>query len=329
MQTQTPAEPQEAPEVIRLGPSTTAKQELLTKEALTVTPEAALAQPVVLLSDAMIEAYSKAVGRGAAIEVTDQASFDAAAEYLNNLTKFEGLIKKSLTSAKAPATSWIDRVKAMGDKLLDPLAGFKKSTNEKMAAWKAKVDRERAEAIEAQRRETERIRKENEAKEAERVKLEAQAKAKETEALAQLDTAKNDRQFNAGAAKFDKALELKAQAEAVEVPALPKDHASAAPTPAPALAGSAADGLGAPEAPAAPAPGPAPTVIPEAVRLKGRGVRTKQNAEILSFDLAKLPIRYHKLDEALLRKHILEGVITVETPGVVFRIYEDFSGTGR
>lgn len=326
MQTQTqPSQPQEAPEVIHLGPTT----ELLTKAGLTVLPDSRLAEPVTILSDAMIEAYGKAVGRGTLIEVTDQASFDAAAEYLNNLTKFETMIKKSLAEKKAPASSWIDRVKALGDKLLDPLAGFKKSTNEKMSAWKAKVDRDRAAAIAAQQAETQRLLAENTRKEAERLKLEAQAKSKETEALAQLDTAKNDRQFNAGAAKFDASLALKAQAAEVVVPALPKDHASAqAAAVAPALAGSTAEGLGAPEPPA-PAAAPAPTLIPDAVKTKGRGVKLKETAEILDFDLAKLPIRYHKLDEALLRKHILERVVTIETPGVTFKITEDFGGTGR
>ncbi len=60
-----------------------------------------------------------------------------------------------------------------------------------------------------------------------------------------------------------------------------------------------------------------------------KGIKAKETAVIISFDLAKLPIAYHMLDEAKLKKSILANIVTLETPGVVFKIEKSFTGTGR
>lgn len=313
------------PEVIPLPASS-----LLTKKDLILIPEAALAQPIQILSSAMVEAHERAIARGNAIIITDEPSFAAAAEYLNNLTKFSTSIKKSVDGAITGPMSLVDRIKAEGKRFLDPLASFKTLTAQKMADYKTDQDAKRAAAIEAQRQQTERELKERQAKEVERQKLEAQAKAKETQALAQLDSAKTDKAFNAGAEKFDASLALKDQAAAVEVPALPRDFSSKLASPAasaPVLEAAVDEGTEAPAMAAPAASAPVEIIIPKEV--KAKGVTFRDEAEILSHDLAKLPIRYHLLNEALLKKHILEGVITVETPGVVFKIKQVPRGTGR
>ncbi len=125
------------------------------KADLILTPDAALAQPLLILSAAMLEAYDRALARGAALEVNSPQTFAEAAEYLNNLTKFKTSINKYLSAAKAPATAHLERIKAQGDELIDPLEKYKVEINTKMSAYKTKVDRERAEAIEAQRKQVE------------------------------------------------------------------------------------------------------------------------------------------------------------------------------
>jgi hypothetical protein len=62
---------------------------------------------------------------------------------------------------------------------------------------------------------------------------------------------------------------------------------------------------------------------------KPTGAKGKKTAVIESFDLAKLPLTYHLLDEAKVKKAILAGILDENTPGLKFRIDESFIGTGR
>ncbi len=62
---------------------------------------------------------------------------------------------------------------------------------------------------------------------------------------------------------------------------------------------------------------------------KAKGVAGRPDVEILSSDVRLLPLAYHMVDEKKLRAHILDGTITEETPGVKFRKFVNFHGTGR
>lgn len=146
-------------------------------------------------------------------------------------------------------------------------------------------------------------RKENEARvkameEADRLRREAEAAAREAaarqEAAAkQLDKATTEAKFEQGAAAFDEGVQAQAEADAK----------------------------------AAQAQAALAQVQQEAT--KSKGTRVTKVPVILSFDLKALPTTYHMIDEVKVKKHILDGTITAETPGIKFRIDEKFSGTGR
>ena len=68
--------------------------------------------------------------------------------------------------------------------------------------------------------------------------------------------------------------------------------------------------------------------VPELPKAKGTKDKMKV-AELEVLDLGKLPLAYHLPDEAKIKKHILDGVLTAETPGIRFRLEKAFSATGR
>lgn len=59
------------------------------------------------------------------------------------------------------------------------------------------------------------------------------------------------------------------------------------------------------------------------------GIREKTVVEILECDIKLLPLTYHVVDEVKVKKHILDGTITKNTPGVKFSLTTKIGGTGR
>jgi hypothetical protein len=59
------------------------------------------------------------------------------------------------------------------------------------------------------------------------------------------------------------------------------------------------------------------------------GIRERTVVESLECDIALLPLTYHVVDEVKIKKHILDGTITKDTPGVKFTLATKIGGTGR
>jgi len=63
--------------------------------------------------------------------------------------------------------------------------------------------------------------------------------------------------------------------------------------------------------------------------IKMTGAKVQRTPVIESVDLSKLPLTYHMADESKIKKAILAGIIEIDTPGIKWRIDENFVGTGR
>lgn len=143
--------------------------------------------------------------------------------------------------------------------------------------------------------EVERLRAAAEAEqEAEREKaraLAAEAEARKEAAAKAVERAKTEAGFTKAAEAFDKAVAVDLEANAM-------------------LMSSASVPL--PEAP------------------KARGVKPRKVVlELVVTDLAALPLTYHLADEAKLKRHILDGTLNENTPGLRFKVGTAYSGTGR
>ena len=143
--------------------------------------------------------------------------------------------------------------------------------------------------------EVERQRKLAEAEqEAERAKaraLAAEAEARKEQAAKAVEGAQDEAAFNAAAEAFDKGMAAELEANALLV------SASAAPLPE----------------------------LPKAKGVKPKTVVT----ELVVTDLAALPLAYHLADEAKLKRHILDGTLNENTPGLRFKTGTTYTGSGR
>lgn len=63
---------------------------------------------------------------------------------------------------------------------------------------------------------------------------------------------------------------------------------------------------------------------------KARGVKDKMEVRDLKVtDLGALDLNYHMADEAKIKRHILDGTLKANTPGITFVLGKKFSGSGR
>jgi hypothetical protein len=67
--------------------------------------------------------------------------------------------------------------------------------------------------------------------------------------------------------------------------------------------------------------------MPEEAKAKGSKGKDKV-MDLRLVDISKLPLAYHMMDEAKVRKHILDGVLDA-SHGISYRIEKGFSATGR
>jgi hypothetical protein len=137
-----------------------------------VEPGEPFAGPMVVISE---EAVARAEGyreQALAFTITDKASADAAGLFLNEVTKFEGLVETNRKMVDAPVRDLLTRIKEAASKALLPLGEAKVKLKERLDEWK-KAENERL-----QREHEEALKKQREAQEAARKAEEEAAKAK-------------------------------------------------------------------------------------------------------------------------------------------------------
>lgn len=273
-----------------------AEPELLSKPtALSLSAAPILGEAVEVASQAIVEAASRGIKVAEELVVDSQEAYIKGTEHFNNLAKFSKSIKNKALEAGRPYRDYSDQIMDEAkDKLLNPLSGASTSLELKLMKYKKDQDAERARVIAEQH---ERQRKELEAQraaQAEKQRIENEAKAKEEMAAKRMEKAQTPTQLNNAIAAGEAAQALREEAEAVPVPFVEALPVLAAPA-----------------------------------ELKGKGVKMKLTPVIDGYDLALLPVTYHELNESKAKKHILDGTITVNTPGIKFHIEEGLSGTGR
>lgn len=305
------------------------------KQDLIILPPETMLLPLQVVSGTMLEYMETAMKRALTCEVTNDDELAVAAEIRNNMAKGRKHLKESVTNARRPIIAFADSISASVASLDENLAGsdmviaekIKLYTDEreaarqrilaeqrrveeearrKAAAEQAERDRaarERAAALEAARREEERLAWE--AQERERLAAEAIMAGKRTQ-----ETVTDNSAALAAAAEVERqATEARLKREALE----------AADAEACRLA---AQQLYAPE----------PVVMQAAPAALGKvkGMKTKRVVEGLAYDVAKLPAAYLEVNEVMLKKHILDGAVTLSTPGVkAFQVAEILVTSGR
>jgi hypothetical protein len=121
--------------------------------------------------------------------------------------------------------------------------------------------------------------------------LEAEAQRRQEVAADKVEAATDEQQFEAAGHAFDRGLAVAGQA---------KELASAS--------------IAAP--------------LPKAIKARGvaKGMEVQ---DLLITDLSKLPLTYHEANETKIKKHILDGTLDENTPGISYRLAPKFRGTGR
>lgn len=266
--------------------------ELLSREEGQST---ALAIPVEIVPAIYAEPVTLGIQRAYKLEVTDEASYKVMAEVVNMLKKFDSTIKGHTLALGRPFRDRAAMITAEGDKFRAPIAPAYQVASNKMLAWKKLDDARIAAIAEAQCQERLKIEAQQQALADAKAKLEREALAAEEAAAKKIENAKTDKAREKAIAEGIEAQKLREQAAAIPEPsAIP--FVAQAPLPTAATA---------------------------------RGVKTVKSAVLHSTDVTKLPAVYLLVNEALLKRHILDGAVTKATPGVSFSIEEKITGIGR
>ena len=164
-----------------------------------------------------------------------------------------------------------------------------------MADWKREDDARIAAAVEAQRQERIKIEQEQQRIQAEKARLEREAEAKEQAAVKKALEATTAASREKALKAVEAAQTLRAAAEAI------------------------------------PEPSTIPFIAqePVPVAVVAKGTKPTRTPIIDKTDVTKLPAIYLTVNEALLKKHILDGAVTIDTPGVTFHIEHGIAATGR
>ena len=133
------------------------------------------------------------------------------------------------------------------------------------------------------------LEKEQQRLKAEQLRLEAETR--QTKAAEAVEAATTPEEFKAAAAAFDQGVQK--DAEALEM----------------TLASLAA---------------------PLLTLTKPKGTKSQMEVrDLVVMDLSALPITYHEANETKIKKHILDGTLNSETPGIKFTLAKKFNATGR
>ncbi len=261
-----------------------------------------LAIPLVIVPDNVAQLATGISKEALALKVNTVEDFKKAGEYLNQLGRTRTFIDKHTLDLGAPFRAENERIRAEGKRYIDIIKPAELALGKEVAAYD-RVQREAAAKAEAERRRLadEARKKQEEARIAEENKQRAleEAALRQAAAAQQVETAQTDEEFKAAAEAFDAGLAKEQEAQAVIVAPVPLEVLNAAKE----------------------------VDIPQVY--KPTGARMKKTVVILSSDVSKIPATYLLVDEAKVKRHILDGTITAATPGVTFRIDETFAGTGR
>jgi len=301
---------------------------------LTIIPPADLLQTVTVISQNIREFIDAATRRALALEVTTDDEHNAASECLNNLQKSETHIDSAVTEARRPVMAFAAAITASVAKLKAGTQDAKIILSEKIKLYRD----EQAAARQAAEAEQRRL----EAEAARAAEAERQARAQAArEAQARADAARQEQELLEWQAQecerlaADKILaggnktaeDVKSNAVALADAAEREKKAVAAQQVA-----DEADRLARLAAAEAEAPVAVAVVAQAPVVLapKTRGTKTKRVLDFLTYDVATLPAVYLSANETLLRRHILDGAVNLQTPGVTgYRIIELVTGSGR
>lgn len=250
----------------------------------------------IIVSATMTKAAGRAILEAVVFKVNTEDDFKTAGEQLAFLTRAKKNIEDRYLALGRPFRAAADEFRDKANTVLGPLGMAITALSRELSDFRALQELERQREIERQRIENEAKAKESRRIAEEKARLEAEAAKRQETAAAALDAATGDEAgFEIAAQAFDKGVIAADKAEDLVVPEAPIAHVTQA----------------------------IPTLT------KAKGVKFRKVARILTTDVTKLPAAYLIADTAKLQRHILDGVVTVNTPGVVFEIHEIAGGTGR
>jgi hypothetical protein len=303
------------------------------EQALSVMPPADLLQVITVISPTTRDFIINAVRRAVTLEVLDDDSYAASRECLNSLTKSKTVLGDAVTEARRPVLAFAKAISDSAGPLEQNILDAHEILAPKIKLYQEQQEAKRQRILAEQRRLEEEARQKAEAERQAREKVAAEAAAKaealrreqerlaweaqERERLAAEAILKGNKKaadVTANAKALEEAAELDRKAEAARLEAEQAQRE----------ADEAQRQSLAPVVMTAPAPvvmaAPAPT----------KGLKTKRVVDGLAYDVAALPPAYLTANETLLKRHILDGVVTLATPGVkAFQIAELLTGSGR
>ncbi len=264
----------------------------------------ALSIPVVIIPAVYTEPVKLGIQRAYNLVVNSPESYKEMAEVVNTLKKTDSFLKDHVLALGRPLREAAANITKQGDDFRAPIAPAYAAGSQKMLTYKKEEDAKIAAAAEAQRQE--RVRQEQELQRIadEKAKKEREALAAEEAATKKLAEAKTEKAKEKAIADIQTA-----QANLAEAAAMPE------PSSIPFI----------PQAP-----------LPTATTAKG--VKMTRSVTLHSTDVTKLPAAYLTVNEALLKRHILDGVLPGQSAGKVgpgsatgatFTISEHIGGTGR
>lgn len=255
----------------------------------------ALAIPVDIVPAILYEPVALGIKRAHALNIQTPEDYKAAGELVNMLKKFDTSIKTRALDLGRPFREQAAAITAEGEKFRAPIEPAYKLAAAKMKAYNDAELAKVAAAEEAQRQERIKAEQAAQALADTKARLEREALAAEQAAAKKLENATSEK------AKEKAIADLQAaQAKLAEAEALP-------------------DPSSIPFIPQA----PLPTVT------AAKGVKMSKRVNGLWVDKTKIPAAYLEVNEALVKKHILDGVIAQGQYGVKFTIEEFIAGTGR
>ena len=308
---------------------------IVKKDDLIILPPETMLLPLQVVSGTMLEYIEVAMKRALTCEVTNDAELAVAADIRNNMAKGSKHIKEAVTNARRPILAFADTINASVADLSQNLVDVDGVIVGKIKLYTDEREKARQKALDELRRiETARLNQEaaerrvrEQAAAAAAAKAEAARReqerlaweAQERERLAAeaiMSGARTQETVTDNSAALARAAEVERQAEAARLAAeqAEQEAAEAQRMAAEPVVLAAAE----------------PVVLVQAALGKVKGMKTKRVVEGLAYDKAKLPLVYMEVDEALLKKHILEKAVTMETPGIkAFQIAEIIVTSGR
>ena len=307
----------------------TAKQDLI------ILPPETMLMPLQVVSGTMLEYMETAMKRAVVCDVTNDEELAVAAEIRNNMAKGRKHLKESVTNARRPVIAFADSISAsvatldanLGDSDGVIADKIKLYTDEREAARQAilaeqrRIEQARLNQEAAERRVREQAAAAAQAKaeaarrEQERLAWEAQERER-LAAEAIMNGKRNAKTVADNSAALAQAAEVERQAEQARLAAEQAEQEAAE---AQRLAEQQVI--------------VAPVVMQAAPAALGKvkGMKSKRVVEGLLYNVADgLPAIYLQVDEVLLKKHILDGAVTLSTPGVkAFQIAEILVTSGR